>query len=213
MDYNRIMQEILNIGEELLKSGAEIFRVEDSLYRMCRSYGFVRSDVYASQINIQMTVETPEGEIITQIRYIEMTSPHYDKLDQLNNLSRYVFQSRQKSLEQQFLEAVESINNAIFDNGCENKSKHGDAMEVKIKHPDLVYIDPPYYSPLSDNEYLRRYHFVEGLARDWKGVEIQENFLNNLSNASAAPFLVENGVGYDLNFFVTVFSCISRLIL
>mgnify|MGYP000635801433 FL=1 len=28
----------------------------------------------------------------------------------------------QKSLEQQFLEAVESINNAIFDNGCENKS-------------------------------------------------------------------------------------------
>ena len=46
----------------------------------------------------------------------------------------------QKSLEQQFLEAVESINNAIFDNGCENKSKHGDAMEVKIKHPDLVYI-------------------------------------------------------------------------
>lgn len=40
MDYNRIMQEILNIGEELLKSGAEIFRVEDSLYRMCRSYGF-----------------------------------------------------------------------------------------------------------------------------------------------------------------------------
>ena len=27
MDYNRIVQEILNIGEELLKSGAEIFRV------------------------------------------------------------------------------------------------------------------------------------------------------------------------------------------
>ena len=26
MDYNRIVQEILNIGEELLKSGAEIFR-------------------------------------------------------------------------------------------------------------------------------------------------------------------------------------------
>ena len=34
MDYNRIMQEILNIGEELLKSGAEIFRVDlrDRMY-------------------------------------------------------------------------------------------------------------------------------------------------------------------------------------
>ena len=111
MDYNRIVQEILNIGEELLKSGAEIFRVEDSLYRMCRSYGFVRSDVYASQINIQMTVETPEGEIITQIRYIEMTSPHYDKLDQLNNLSRYVCANTPKQAE--IHERYEKIANEV----------------------------------------------------------------------------------------------------
>ena len=41
---------------------------------------------------------------------------------------------------------------------------------------DLVYIDPPYFSALSDNEYVRRYHFVEGLARNWKmliGSQIQ----------------------------------------
>ena len=36
-----------------------------------------------------------------------------------------------------------------------------------------------------------------------------ENFLNNLSKASAAPLRVENGVGYDLNFFVSVFPYIS----
>lgn len=98
-----------------------------------------------------------------------------------------------KSLEQQFLEAVESINNAIFDNGCENKSKHGDAMKVKIKNPDLVYIDPPYYSPLSDNEYVRRYHFVEGLARDWKGVEIQENTITKKFKSYPTPFSTRKG--------------------
>ena len=98
-----------------------------------------------------------------------------------------------KSLEQQFLEAVESINNAIFDNGCENKSKNGDAMKVKIKHPDLVYIDPPYYSPLSDNEYVRRYHFFEGLARDWKGVEIQENTVTKKFKSYPTPFSTRKG--------------------
>ena len=36
MDYNRIVQEILNIGEELLKSGAEIFRVEEIGRASCR---------------------------------------------------------------------------------------------------------------------------------------------------------------------------------
>ena len=79
----------------------------------------------------------------------------------------------QKSLSQQFLEAVEAVNNAVFDNHKTNKSVNGDAMALEVEKPDLVYIDPPYYSPLSDNEYVRRYHFIEGLARDWKGVEIQ----------------------------------------
>ena len=74
-----------------------------------------------------------------------------------------------KSFSQQFIEAVQAVNRAVFDNGKVNKAKHGDAMELKVGVPDLVYIDPPYYSPLSDNEYVRRYHFVEGLARDWKG--------------------------------------------
>lgn len=98
-----------------------------------------------------------------------------------------------KSLEQQFLEAVQAVNKAVFDNGKVNKSKHGDAMELKAGTPDLVYIDPPYYSPLSDNEYVRRYHFVEGLARDWKGVEIQQNTLTKKFKSYPTPFSTRKG--------------------
>lgn len=42
--------------------------------------------------NIQITVETPEGEFITQIRQIESFDMHFDRLDYLNNLCRYVCQ-------------------------------------------------------------------------------------------------------------------------
>ncbi len=93
MDYTRILQGILDIGEEMAKSGAENFRLEDSLYRMCRSYGFKRYDVFAIPTNIQMTVETPEGEILTQIRHIDSRSNNFDRLDYLNNLCRYVCQN------------------------------------------------------------------------------------------------------------------------
>lgn len=93
MNYNKLIQGILDIGEAMLKSGAENFRLEDSLYRMCRSYGFVRSDVFIIPSNIQITVETPDGEIITQIRHIETTDIDFDRLDYLNNLSRYVCQN------------------------------------------------------------------------------------------------------------------------
>jgi DNA adenine methylase len=97
------------------------------------------------------------------------------------------------SLSDQFLEAVEIINGAVFDNGCENKSRHGDALTLQLLDGCLVYIDPPYYSPLSDNEYVRRYHFVEGLARDWKGVEIQQHTMTKKFKSYPTPFSTRKG--------------------
>ena len=97
------------------------------------------------------------------------------------------------SFEQQFLEAVEAVNAAVFDNGKHNLAIHGDAMAVPGEALDLVYIDPPYYTPLSDNEYVRRYHFIEGLARDWKGVEIQEHTQTKKFKSYPTPFSSRNG--------------------
>lgn len=99
----------------------------------------------------------------------------------------------QKTLADQFLEAVEAVNGAVFDNGMVNRSKCGDAMDLRVEKADLVYIDPPYYSPLSDNEYVRRYHFVEGLARDWKGVEIQEHTQTKKFKSYPTPFSTRKG--------------------
>lgn len=99
----------------------------------------------------------------------------------------------QISMEQQFLENVEAVNSAVFDNGRNNVSVWGDAMSVSGKKPDLVYIDPPYYSPLSDNEYVRRYHFIEGLARDWKGVEFQDNTKTKKFKSYPTPFSSRDG--------------------
>ena len=109
MDYQRIVQGILDIGEAMLICGAENFRLDDSLYRMCRSYGFKRYDVFAIPSNIQITVETPEGEIITQVRHIESTDIDFDRLDYLNNLSRYVCQN--KPDEQTLREKYEEVMN------------------------------------------------------------------------------------------------------
>lgn len=90
MNYNKIVQGILDIGESMLISGAENYRIEDSLYRMCRSYGFVKYDVFVIPSNIQITVEIENGDIITQVRHIENADIDFDQLDYMNNLCRYV---------------------------------------------------------------------------------------------------------------------------
>jgi DNA adenine methylase len=108
----------------------------------------------------------------------------------------------QKSLKDHFIEAVETINNAVFNNGKNNISRFGDSMTLQSKENGLIYIDPPYYSPLSDNEYVRRYHFIEGLARDWEGVEIQQHTITKKFKSYPTPFSSRKGAAeaFDILF-------------
>ena len=108
MNYQRILEGILDIGEAMLCSGAENFRLDDTLYRMCKSYGFKRYDVFVIPSNIQITVETPEGEFLTQIRHIESAGINYDRLDYLNNLARYVCRHTpdEETLREKYLEVM-----------------------------------------------------------------------------------------------------------
>ena len=90
MDYAQILKSLLDIGEAMMNSGAEVIRVEDTMYRLCSAYGFKKSNCWVISSNIQATVESPDGEIITQIRHVPAGEMNFDRLDYLNNLSRYV---------------------------------------------------------------------------------------------------------------------------
>ena len=99
------------------------------------------------------------------------------------------------SMEEQFRAAINVLNEAVFDNDQKNKSINKDAMEVNVK-ADLVYMDPPYYNPTSDNEYVRRYHFIEGLAKDWKNVDMQWHTKTKKFKNYPTPFSTRIGA-YD----------------
>jgi adenine-specific DNA-methyltransferase len=75
------------------------------------------------------------------------------------------------SLREHFVEQVEIYNRAAFDNGRGNHAHHGDIFEVEPQEVDLVYLDPPYVPRADDNCYVKRYHFLEGLATYWEGAE------------------------------------------
>jgi DNA adenine methylase len=91
------------------------------------------------------------------------------------------------NLEEHFILNTALFNKAVFDSKKECKSFNCDFTKMKRNY-DLVYIDPPYFSPLSDNEYVRRYHFVEGLSLNWKGVEIQEETKTKKIKNYPSPF-------------------------
>lgn len=77
-------------------------------------------------------------------------------------------------LAQHFRESVDVFNALVFDNHRENLALRHDAFSVPSADVDLVYMDPPYVPRADDNCYIKRYHFLEGLASYWReaGTEI-----------------------------------------
>lgn len=77
----------------------------------------------------------------------------------------------QLSIREHFREQVQAYNDAVFSNGKRNAVTCGDVFEVQ-PGSDLVYMDPPYVPLADDNCYIKRYHFLEGLACYWEGKEV-----------------------------------------
>jgi DNA adenine methylase/adenine-specific DNA-methyltransferase len=76
------------------------------------------------------------------------------------------------SIEEHFVEQIAVYNACVFANGRRNRAVCGDVFALPDVAPDLVYLDPPYVPRADDNCYVKRYHFVEGLACGWRGTRI-----------------------------------------
>lgn len=100
------------------------------------------------------------------------------------------------SLREHFIFSVNDFNKAVFDNGKNNIAYNESALELNVDKPDIVYLDPPYFSKHSDNDYVRRYHFIEGLCRNWEGIEIQEHTKTKKFEKYPSPFNTRSGT-YD----------------
>ncbi len=87
-ETEQILSCILDMGELLLVSGAEVMRVEDTMQRLCTAYGFVRADVFTITSSIVLTVYTENGRVFTQTRRIVVRDTDLERVANVNALSR-----------------------------------------------------------------------------------------------------------------------------
>lgn len=90
MEPEQLLTCALDIGEQMLISGAEVGRVEDTVRHICTAYGCVRTDVFTITSSIVVSVEDAHRRFFTQTRRITGTHTDLTKLDQLNALSRSI---------------------------------------------------------------------------------------------------------------------------
>ena len=94
VNYGKILKIALDIGERMLVNGTEVGKVEESISRICHAYGAVRVDVLTITTSIIATIETPDGECVTQTRRISDRSNDLLRMEALNRLSRDICENK-----------------------------------------------------------------------------------------------------------------------
>ena len=101
----RLFDCAVDIGEQMLTSGAEVHRVEESIRRMCQAFGAKRVDAFVITTSMVITIYMDHGESCTQTRRINGGGTDFEKLHRLNELSRRI--CREKMTEQEIRAALD----------------------------------------------------------------------------------------------------------
>lgn len=94
-DFNESLLSLaLDIGKSMIKCGAEISRVEETIIRICYAYGLKQTEVFSIISMITATTTDENGKTFTQSRRLFSYSNNLGKLEQLNALSREICQAK-----------------------------------------------------------------------------------------------------------------------
>ncbi|MBO4954357.1 MAG: threonine/serine exporter family protein [Clostridia bacterium] len=89
VNYQRLGELLLDMGESMLSCGAEIQRIEDTIFRMSMAYGAVKANVFVITSSIVLTLNFEDGAQITNSRRVlSSSSTDFEKLESFNALSR-----------------------------------------------------------------------------------------------------------------------------
>lgn len=90
----KVLSLALDLGKSMVRSGAEMNRVEDTVIRIGYAYGMKKTEVFSIISVIYATVIDSEGKTQSQLRRISSMSVNFEKLEKLNDLSRRICKNK-----------------------------------------------------------------------------------------------------------------------
>ncbi len=88
MDYHALLNLAAELGCRLMESGAEIYRVEDSVMRLLRAYGARDAQIFAIPNCIIVSLTDSEGQPTTRLCRVASHDTDLDRLELCNDLCR-----------------------------------------------------------------------------------------------------------------------------
>lgn len=85
----QIVDVALEAGMILLKNGAEIFRVEETIHRICHRFHVDQVDVFTMSHGLFITADNGR-DVYTRIKHVPLSSAHLGIVVEVNELSREI---------------------------------------------------------------------------------------------------------------------------
>ena len=93
MNIDRLLNFASDVGKLILQSGGEIYRVEETIYIICKSFNIEEVNVFASPTVVIVSLYIDES-IHTVVKRIEDRGIDLNKVHKINSLSRKIFIER-----------------------------------------------------------------------------------------------------------------------
>ena len=107
MDYYLLLDMVTELGYRLAMSGAETYRVEESINRIMQAYG-IKAEAFAIPNCLHVSIETDKGKPMTRMRRIGHHGNDLDAVEKYSNLSRKICaETPQPDIAVTWLEATE----------------------------------------------------------------------------------------------------------
>lgn len=104
-----VMELALQAGHILLENGAEIFRVEETMERICKHYGVQSSNEFVLSNGIFVTAGNEKEKFYAKVQHIPVSGTHLDRVTAVNQLSREIEEG--KYTVSQAMEEIKRIKN------------------------------------------------------------------------------------------------------
>lgn len=89
MDYNKLLDLAIEVGYRLALSGAETYRIEESVNRILAAYG-IKADTFAIPNCLHASISDKDGNPLTRMRRIGQHGNDLDSVEKFSNLSRKI---------------------------------------------------------------------------------------------------------------------------
>lgn len=98
-DQREVLDVAMEAGHILLENGAEIFRVEETIDRICHSFGVESEDAFVLSNGIFLTAGNEKEKRFARVKHIPVKGAQLDKVAAVNQLSREIEAGRHSLLQ------------------------------------------------------------------------------------------------------------------